>query len=52
MKVFMMQNSFLDSKSLKDDWATNPRWKGITRNYSAEDVISIRNSVEIKHTLA
>tara|TARA_B100001758_G_scaffold243329_1_gene252939 strand:+ start:125 stop:1405 length:1281 start_codon:yes stop_codon:yes gene_type:complete len=47
-----MQNSFLDSKSLKDDWATNPRWKGITRNYSAEDVISIRNSVEIKHTLA
>ena len=52
MKVFMMQNSFLDSKSLKDDWSTNPRWKGITRNYSAEDVISIRNSVEIKHTLA
>ena len=52
MKVFMMQNSFLDSKSLKDDWTTNPRWKGITRNYSAEDVISIRNSVEIKHTLA
>jgi len=52
MKVFTMQNSFLDSKSLKDDWATNPRWKGITRNYSAEDVISIRNSVEIKHTLA
>ena len=52
MKVFMMQNSFLDSKSLKDDWANNPRWKGITRNYSAEDVISIRNSVEIKHTLA
>ena len=52
MKVFMMQNSFLDSKSLKNDWSTNPRWKGITRNYSAEDVISIRNSVEIKHTLA
>ena len=52
MKVFTMQNSFLDPKSLKDDWATNPRWKGITRNYSAEDVISIRNSVEIKHTLA
>ena len=52
MKVFTMQNSFLDPKSLKDDWATNTRWKGITRNYSAEDVISIRNSVEIKHTLA
>ena len=52
MKVFTMENSFLDPKSLENDWATNPRWKGITRNYSAEDVVSIRNSVEIKYTLA
>ena len=52
MRVFTMQNSFLDAEFLKKDWSTNPRWKGITRNYSAEDVISIRNSVEIKHTLA
>ena len=52
MRVFMMENNFLDAKSLKNDWDTNPRWRGITRNYSAEDVISIRNSVEIKHTLA
>ncbi|MDC0076766.1 isocitrate lyase [Acidimicrobiaceae bacterium] len=47
-----MENNFLDAESLKNDWDTNPRWRGITRNYSAEDVISIRNSVEIKHTLA
>ena len=47
-----MENNFLDAKSLKNDWDTNPRLRGITRNYSAEDVISIRNSVEIKHTLA
>ncbi|MDA9607394.1 isocitrate lyase [Candidatus Actinomarina] len=47
-----MENNFLDAESLKNDWDTNPRWKGITRNYSADDVISIRNSVEIKHTLA
>ncbi len=52
MKVFTMENSFLDPKSLENDWATNPRWKGITRNYSAEDVVSIRNSVDIKYTLA
>ena len=52
MRVFTMQNSFLDAEFLKKDWSTTPRWKGITRNYSAEDVISIRNSVEIKHTLA
>jgi len=52
MKVFTMENSFLDHEGLKTEWETNPRWKGITRNYSAEDVVSIRNSVEIKHTLA
>ena len=37
---------------LKNDWNTNPRWEGITRSYTAEDVVSIRNSVDIKYTLA
>ena len=52
MKVSIMKNNFLDAESLKNDWANNPRWEGITRSYTAEDVISIRNSVDIKHTLA
>tara|TARA_Y100001958_G_C21217999_1_gene543366 strand:- start:630 stop:1925 length:1296 start_codon:yes stop_codon:yes gene_type:complete len=52
MKVSTMKNNFLDAESLKNDWATNPRWEGITRSYTAEDVVSIRNSVDIKHTLA
>ena len=47
-----MKNDFLDAESLKNDWDNNPRWKGITRSYSAEDVVSIRNSVDIKYTLA
>ncbi len=47
-----MKNEFLNAESLKNDWDNNPRWNGITRNYSAEDVVSIRNSVDIKHTLA
>ena len=52
MKVSTMKNNFLDPESLKNDWNTNPRWEGITRSYTAEDVVSIRNSVDIKHTLA
>ena len=40
------------AKQLKQDWATNPRWKGITRPYSAEDVVRLRGSVQIEHTLA
>ena len=34
------------------DWAENPRWKGIKRNYSAEDVVRLRGSIQVEHTLA
>jgi isocitrate/methylisocitrate lyase len=33
-------------------WATSPRWKGITRPYTAEDVWRLRGSVDIAHSLA
>ena len=52
MRASMTQNSFLDKELLNSEWENNPRWEGITRNYSAEDVVSIRNSIEIKYTLA
>lgn len=37
---------------LKQDWATNPRWKGIVRPYTAEEVVNVSGSVEIEYTLA
>ena len=37
---------------LKDDWELNKRWQGITRPYSAEDVVRLRGSVQIEYTLA
>ena len=37
---------------LKHDWQNNPRWKGIERPYTAEDVLRLRGSVQIEHTLA
>ncbi len=39
-------------KQLESEWADSPRWKGITRNYSAEDVVKLRGTVQIDHTLA
>ncbi|HEX2532072.1 MAG TPA: isocitrate lyase [Burkholderiaceae bacterium] len=39
-------------QALTKDWAENPRWKNITRNYTAEDVVRLRGSVQIEHTLA
>ncbi len=38
--------------ALEKDWATNPRWKGIKRGYTADDVVRLRGSVAIEHTLA
>jgi len=37
---------------LEKDWATNPRWKGIKRGYSAADVVRLRGSFQVEHTLA
>ncbi|MEM7142788.1 MAG: isocitrate lyase, partial [Actinomycetota bacterium] len=38
--------------ALKKDWAENPRWNGVTRDYTAEDVVRLRGTVTPEHTLA
>jgi isocitrate lyase len=37
---------------LEQEWATNPRWKGVKRGYDAAEVVKLRGSVQIEHTLA
>jgi isocitrate lyase len=37
---------------LREDWELNKRWWGITRPYTAQDVVRLRGSVQIEHTLA
>jgi len=37
---------------LEADWQDSPRWKGIKREYSAKDLMKLRGSVVIEHTLA
>lgn len=37
---------------LVKDWETDPRWNGIERPFSAEDVIRLSGSIRIDHTLA
>jgi isocitrate lyase len=39
-------------QAIEKDWAENPRWKGIKRGYSAEDVVNLRGSLQPTHTLA
>ena len=38
--------------TLTTDWAQNPRWAGIQRGYTADDVVRLRGSVQVQHTLA
>lgn len=38
--------------ALRTDWETNSRWKGVTRPYTAEEVINISGSVKVEYSLA
>ncbi len=42
----------LAQEVMTQDWATNPRWKGVERPYAAADVFRLRGSIFIEHTLA
>src|SRR5205085_10625236 len=33
-------------------WSSDPRWSGIQRNYTAEDVVRLRGTMHIEHSLA
>jgi len=49
----MMQQTMQEAiEQLERDWRENPRWQGITRPYSAADVVRLRGSVQIEYTLA
>ena len=39
-------------EKIYNDWMTNPRWKNVKRNYIPEDVVKLRGSVQVEHTLA
>jgi isocitrate lyase len=34
------------------DWKNNDRWNGVERPYAAEDVMRLRGTVQVEHTLA
>jgi isocitrate lyase len=40
------------AEQIKFDWTNSARWKGVTRPYSAEEVVRLRGTVAIEHSLA
>jgi isocitrate lyase len=47
-----MKNPLPTAEQIQLDWNNNPRWKGITRNYTAADVVRLRGTVHVEHSLA
>ena len=41
-----------EAEALEEQWATDPRWRGVERPYSGEDVVRLRGSVRVEHTIA
>src|SRR5690606_39197612 len=47
-----MSTKLQSPEELGKEWSTNPRWAGITRNYTAGDVVRLRGTVHVEHSLA
>ena len=47
-----MKDERRKSEKITTKWENDERWSGITRTYTAEDVIKLRGSLDIEHTLA
>jgi isocitrate lyase len=42
----------LEAQRLQKEWNESPRWKGIKRGYTADDVVRLRGSLQVEYTLA
>ena len=47
-----MSTTLQTAEQISQQWTTSPRWAGITRNYTADDVVRLRGTVHIEHSLA
>ena len=41
-----------DAASLEREWRDSPRWRGITRPYTGADVVRLRGTVPVEHSIA
>ena len=40
------------AEQIQHEWNTDSRWAGITRNYSAADVVRLRGTIPVEHSIA
>jgi isocitrate lyase len=47
-----LQRALPTAEELRRTWRDSPRWSGITRGYQAEDVVRLRGTIPIEHSIA
>jgi isocitrate lyase len=47
-----MKTTLPTAEQIRIDWQNNPRWNGVKRPYTAEDVVRLRGTVHVEHSLA
>ncbi|PZQ12277.1 MAG: isocitrate lyase [Rhodanobacter denitrificans] len=48
----MSKTSLPTADQITLDWNNNARWAGIKRNYGAEDVVRLRGTIAVEHSIA
>jgi len=52
IEVEVAPDARAEAAALERAWRSDPRWQGIQRSYGAEDVVRLRGSIRIEHTIA
>jgi len=50
--LMMQARTLPTADDLKRNWKDSPRWRGVTRGYTAEDVVRLRGTVPVEHSIA
>jgi isocitrate lyase len=48
----MQSRSLPTADEIRRNWQESPRWRGITRAYKAEDVVRLRGTIPVEHSIA
>src|SRR5262249_5430089 len=46
------QRSLPGAEDLERAWSESPRWRGVQRGYRAEDVVRLRGTIAVEHSIA
>ena len=48
----VIMNKMKSAADIQKEWDSNPRWKNVKRDYTAEEVAKLSGSVSIEYSLA